>query len=319
MLCLLLFGQENDSLTTGNADTLTTLPEPVAAPNDQPENESESTPKNAEAEPENPFLADSVTPEEAEKTIEAEIESKPTPGEAVAEPENPFLADPVTPEEVEKSIESDSRHPDIIMDLSVGINYTNLIKVTPEHYSLDGRYNFQFGVGAVVPFLNFLYAKVAVNYFHASYTTAYTTPDAIDMYTRIKSIEELHYLSVPVDLGMSFDLGKIIPFIYYQCMPALLTSAGRDTQISIHTTFSDTATLIGTIKETKDIVMSRERHQIFMGAGAGLEFFYGYGTIYISGGFRIPLLDPGNKNSSPGRSESSLINIPIALGIRFYL
>ncbi len=291
MMHLLLFSQETDSLSSGNEvisteniDTVKTFSEPVDTPDEESESTSESAPEN--------------------------VESKP---------ENPFLAEPVTLEEAEETIKSDSRLLDIIMDLSIGVNYTNLIKVTPEHYSLGGRYNFQFGFGIMVPFFNVFFAKVAVNYFHASYTTSYTTPDAIDMYTKVKSIEELHFLSAPVDLGMSFDLGRIIPFIYYQCMPALLTSAGRDTQIRIHTPFSDTATLIGTTNETKDITMDRERHQIFMGAGAGLEFFYGYGTIYIAGGFQVPILDPGNSNSSPGRTESSFVNIPIMLGIRFYL
>ncbi len=208
---------------------------------------------------------------------------------------------------------------DILLDLSAGFGYSTLLHVTPEHYTIEGKGNFLFSCGVLVPFLRVLYSRISVSYFQVVYGTSFTTPDAIDMYVTRTGTERFNFLSAPIHLGCRFDLGRVLPFVYFHLEPAYLTSAGRYTETDIYATFSDTTYLESSTAEDADITMDRQRHQIFIGAGAGIELMYGYGSIYINGGFRYPLRNPGDANSKPVRIESTFINFPFSLGIRFYL
>lgn len=275
-----------------------------------PPDTSINTIKTADEAPENPFITQAGETSNAIDTGAA-IEDSSS--------DNPFVSQQGLPSEQQQDIESDTRVVDILVDLSAGFGYSLLFDVAPENYTISGKGNFTISGGIMLPVLKICFTKISVSYFQVSYSTSFTTPDAIDMYVKRTGTETFHFLSAPINFGLRFDLGKVFPLLYFQFEPAYLTSAGRNTVTEIHCTFSDTAYLQGTISESADITMDRERHQIFLGAGAGVEFFYGYGTVYINGGFRYPLLEPGDTNSKPERSAGKFINFPFSLGIRFYL
>lgn len=233
---------------------------------------------------------------------------------------NPFLSQREPYADEQTTSESDKWTIDILLDLSAGFGYTRIYDIKPEYISTDGKGNFLFSLGVMIPFVKLLYAKASINYFRVTYATSFTTPNAIDMYVTRTGDEVLSFIGGSVDFGIRLDPEwPVFPFIYGVLEPAFLTTAGRLTVTETYTTFSDNAYLSSKSSENNDITLNRERHQIFIGAGIGCEVNYGYGSVYIDCGFRHPLLEPGDTNSKPERSASKLMYFPLSLGIRFYL
>ncbi len=238
---------------------------------------------------------------------------------------NPFLSGGEIPSTSESPAEIDGPEKpslDIILDLGIGIS-TTLLKAKPEDISIGKKPNFLFDLGIIVPFFQLFYTEVSVRFLQLKYSLSDSISGFNGSYSRTDTDEYMRFLSAPINLGMRFNIGPVVPYFYASFEPAYLTSAGRYT---INETYlfpfndGDTGSLYyAKITEDKRTTRHRERHQIFLGGGIGLEISYGYGAVYFDGTFMFALMAPGTKNTSPYLKSSSMKYFPILLGIRFYL
>ena len=213
----------------------------------------------------------------------------------------------------------------ILLDLSIGMNSTIFeatpeIESEPEAFSTETKLDFIFEAGVMVPFLKRLYAGISLRYFGLKYSLSDSIPGMNGSYSTINTEENLHFLSVPIKLGVNLEFSVFSPYLFAEFQPAYLTSAARHTSTINYSVFlPDSAILLTNPVEDKDITELRERHQIFAGAGVGLAVSYGYGSVYIEGGFMYALRKPGLRSSSPVLKSSKIKYFPFSLGIRFYL
>lgn len=232
---------------------------------------------------------------------------------------NPFFSDDELTSAPESSDEPEGAAIDIILDLSIGVS-TTLFKAEPKTISTGLKPNFLFDLGVIVPFLQRLYAGVSVRFLQLTYSLSDSVPGLHGSYLKTDTDECMRFLSAPVNLGMRFELGPVVPYFYATFEPAYLTSASRYTVNKTYVVSPiDSATLYVESTDDKKTTKQRERHQIFLGGGIGLEISYGYGAVYLDGSFLFALLEPGTQNTSPAQTSSSMKYFPISLGIRFFL
>ncbi len=237
---------------------------------------------------------------------------------------NPFLAEEETASLPEPQDISKKPKIDILVDLSVGMNSTLFeatpeIKSEPETFSTGTKLDFIFEAGVMIPFLKRFYAGIFLRYFGLKYNLSDSIPGVNGSYSTIDTEESLHFLSVPIKLGANIEFNIFTPYVFAEFQPAYLTSAVRHTSTENYTIFPDSALLFTNPEEDKDITEQRERHQIFAGAGVGLDISYGYGSVYLEGGVMFALREPGIGDSSPVLKSSEIRYFPFSLGVRFFL
>lgn len=229
---------------------------------------------------------------------------------------NPFISDAPAPV---SAVKEKRWILDLLLDISGGASLTYCYDVLPQHVSTEGKGNVVFSLGVKVPFLQYAYTKVSIRYLRLKFITQSSTPNVIDMYVTETGDEILSFVTASVDVGLQLPLGRVTPYIYCALEPAYLTAAGQHTITETFTTFSDSAFIYSKTADDRNTTLHRERHQIFIGPGIGMEFSFGYGTVYLDGSFRYALFSPGDENSKPYRTASTLCYFPLSLGIRFYL
>ena len=273
--------------------------------------------KTAESEelPSNPFVSDD----------EEQVESSDIP-------ENPFTSDEETiseAETVEKQEGEERRIIDILVDLGIGASLSRFT-IKPEDVSVEGKPSFLFNPGVLIPFKRLFFAGISIRYMQLSVdlSRSYSTISGNYPSTSVKTYtnEIMTFVSVPVKVGMRFELGKIIPYFYADIEPAYLTGSNQFISEEIHTVFMDGSEyFLPGEKNTKDMETTdnRKREQIFIGGGIGIEIPYGYGSVYLDGGCQYGVFDTDiseeQGHSMPWRSGSSVIYFPVSLGIRFFL
>lgn len=275
--------------------------------------------------PENPFVeneeAESAGSDAMEDTLG--VEEKKDEGEQII---NPFLAgDLDIPEESE--VETDKSAFDIILDISRGFSMTHF-EVEPTAFKFaesKGCYDFLFDIGILVPIKKWFFAELSFRFMKLRYKLSYSYKTKVISSIQTNTInteEVISFISAPIDIGIRFDLGRVIPYLYGEITPAYLTGGNQLAVIENETLFPDSTKTSWKIMEDIDVTDQRERHQIFLGGGIGMEIYYGYGTIYIDGAFQIACFDPDEEydnKSKPKREAKRLIYFPISLGLRFYL
>ncbi len=275
--------------------------------------------------PENPFLtnedAEHAGPDMAPDSTGTE--DRTDDGE---QNENPFLTgESDTPEKVETDLEKPSFS--VILDISRGVSMTRF-EVEPTAYKFaesKGGYDFLFDIGALLPIKKWFFTELSFRFIKLKYSLSYSYEiKGISSVQKssFNTEENISFISAPVDVGLRFDLGRVIPYFYGEFTPAYLTGGHQLVITETETLYPDSTTMTVKVMEDIDITEQRERHQIFMGGGIGMEIYYGYGTVYIDGAFQIACFNPDEENdtkSKPKRKAKRLIFFPISLGLRFYL
>lgn len=210
---------------------------------------------------------------------------------------------------------------DLIIDLSVGANM-NLPIVEPDYITSEGNANFYSSAGVIIPFGRWFYAGVSVCFmklscdFHNT-DTAYVNGIFINKTT---SEELLTFISAPIKIGMRFDAGTVAPYFYAEFEPAYLTSSYLFAKEESEVTYINGGPKQSFIATTEsETTLYRERHQIFLGGGAGIEVSYGYGAVYINAGCNYSMLDGGNEKSKPLRNKCRILHFPVSIGVRFFI
>lgn len=210
---------------------------------------------------------------------------------------------------------------DLLIDLSIGANM-NLLMVEPNYISTEGKANFYSSAGIIVPFGRWFYAGVSVCFmklscdFHNT-DTAYVNGTFINKTT---SEELLTFISAPIKIGVRFDAGTVAPYFYAEFEPAYLASSYLNAKEESEVTYIDDGPKQFFEKTTEsETTMYRERHQIFLGGGAGIEISYGYGAVYINAGCNYSMLDEGNEKSKPLRNKCRILHFPVSIGVRFFI
>ena len=271
--------------------------------------------------PENPF----ITEEEA-----ADSETKQEDDAEM--PENPFLTGEETVSADEPIEEEEGGGIDILVDLGLGVSLSRFF-IEPEDLSTKGKPSFIFNPGVIIPFAKIFYGSIAIRYMQLSVDLSHSFSSADDSYAKIISKtntnEVMTFLSVPIKVGMRFETQRITPYFYADIEPAYLTGSNQFVSKEVRGVFPDgTEYLMPGEKNTSDINTTdyRERHQIFIGGGVGIEISYGYGFVYIDGCCQYALFETDNPDfntkvdhSIPYRSSSRVIYFPVSLGIRFFL
>lgn len=293
---------------------------PDSSKTDTTKEAKEDVKKTDESEiPENPFL----TGEEETAVIETEQ------ADDSETPENPFLTGVETVSADEPIEEAEVGGVDIIVDLGLGVSLSRFF-IEPEDVTTEGKPSFLFNPGVIIPFAKRFFAGVAIRYMQLSVdlSISYSTIDNDYPSTSVKTNtnEIMTYVSVPIKLGMRFELNKATPYFYADIEPAYLTGSNQFIATEIKTIFTDGSEyFIASEKNTKDMETtgSRKREQIFIGGGIGIELPYGYGSVYIDGGCKYGVFDTDiseeQGHSIPWRNAGRVIYFPVSLGIRFFL
>ena len=182
----------------------------------------------------------------------------------------------------------------------------------------------------IIPFADKFFAGIAIRYMQLSVdlSRSYSTISGYYPFTSVKTNtnEVMTFVSVPIKFGMRFEFNKLTPYFYVDIEPAYLTGSNQFISEEIHTIFSDGSEyFLPGEKNTQDMETTgnRKREQIFVGGGIGIEFPYGYGSVYIDGGCKYGVFDTdvseAQGHSKPWRNASGVIYFPVSLGIRFYL
>lgn len=262
---------------------------------------------------------------------------EPTSGEDTFE--NPFLTDDNTiaqDEDKQKEIQDSSsdlsvadnekeKAVDIIADLSVGVCLPRC-EVEPNTIGSEGKPNFIFSSGIIIPFAKWFYAGIWLRYlqfyyimseFDISYTSINT-----HMYKESEAKESLTFISAPVQFGMRFKAGPVTPYFYVDFEPAYMVAGYQNSTKKVTTYFSDSTSQVNeTIKDfgTTD---RRNQFQPFLGGGIGLEILFGYGSVYFDASLQYNPLDIDKDiedESFIRRTSCTVLYIPINMGIRFFL
>lgn len=318
LICLTLFiltyttsGEEQsvDSTSIDNSLQETTLSD--VSPSDtlvSTEKEEEATPSEESSEVfKNPFI---------------ETGLKESKGSSIEETKTSDATSPTDPTLYDSSSQQERVLPiDLIVDLSVGANM-NLLMVEPNYITTEGKANFYSSAGIIVPFGRWFYAGVSVCFMKLSCNfnntdTAYVNGTFIKKTT---SEELLTFISAPIKIGMRFSAGIVIPYFYAEFEPAYLTSSYLFAKEESEVTYINGGPKQSFIATTEsETTLYRERHQIFLGGGAGIEVSYGYGAMYINAGCNYSMLDGGNEKSKPLRNKCRILHFPVSIGIRFFI
>lgn len=269
--------------------------------------------------PENPFLTgeDKAATGEEKQTHDSDT------------PENPFLAGEETVSADESIDEVERRGIDLLIDLGLGVSLSRFF-IKPEDLTTEGKPSFLFNSGVIISFADMFFTGIAIRYMQLSVdlSSSYSTISGVYPYTSVKTNtnELLTYVSVPIKFGMRFELNKITPYFYADIEPAYLTGSNQFISKEIRTVFTDSSEyFMAGEKNTQDMetTSNRKRGQIFVGGSIGIEFTYGYGSVYIDGGCKYGIFDTDvsetQGHSIPWRNASSVIYFPVSLGIRFFL
>ena len=218
-------------------------------------------------------------------------------------------------------LETDKFTLDLILDISRGVSLTKLNAVEPDDIATKSNANFLFDIGIMIPFKKWFFASIHFRYAKLKFSLYRKTTFSMGQ-TTIDTEEFMNFISAPVKLGLRYDAGPVVPYFYADIEPAYLTAGGQLAIEKTHTVFPDSTKT--NITKTNDIetIDYRERHQIFIGGGVGVEISYGYGSIYLDAGCLYALFETDELNdekSRPLRTSSRIIYFPISLGIRFYL
>lgn len=263
---------------------------------------------------ENPFLNDDETITQGE---EKQKETKDSSG-------NLFIAE-VETETQKDSYNEENNSIDIIVDLAVGVSLPRF-EVKPNTISSEGKPNFIFSSGIIIPFAKWFYAGISLRYLQfyfimSEFDTAYTSINA-PMYQEKEAKESFTFISAPIQLGMRFTVGPMTPYFYLDFEPAYMVAGYQNSKKKVTTFFLDSTSQVNeTIKDfgTTD---KRNQFQPFFGGGIGLEISYGYGSVYFDASLQYSPLDI-DKNIEDGsfikRTSCRVLYIPINLGIRFFL
>ena len=263
---------------------------------------------------ENPFLTDdNITVQEEDKQKEMQDSSS---GLFVAEGETGIKEDAYSEE---------NRPIDIIVDIAVGVGLPRF-EVEPNTISSEGKPNFIFSSGIIIPFAKWFYAGISLRYLQfyfimSEFDTAYTSINT-PLYKENEAKESLTFISAPVQLGMRFKAGPVTPYFYLDFEPAYMVAGYQNSKKKVTTYFSDSTSQVNeTIKDfgTTD---KRNQFQPFLGGGIGLEILFGYGSVYLDASLQYNPLDIDRDiedESFIKRTSCRVLYIPINLGIRFFL
>lgn len=212
---------------------------------------------------------------------------------------------------------------DLLLDISRGISMTRFIVSQPENISTSTNTDYYYDIGVLIPIKKRFFAGVAFRYVQLKFTLRQEIASSIMNQKTVFTTQELmNYISLPLKFGMRFKIGRFIPYFFADFEGALLTGASQFVRKESVTVYPDSARQSSVVIQDINTTSSRKRFQPFVGAGAGLEVFYGYGTVVIEGGCQYGLVDPDAENdtkSIPVRLSSSIIYFPVSIGLRFFL
>ena len=222
--------------------------------------------------------------------------------------------------------ESDKFKLDLILDISRGMSITQFTVKSPDYIATEPKADFLFDIGLMLPFKKWFFTSVSFRYMKLKFSLSEELISSLGQTTMSMTTgteESMNFISAPIKFGMRFDMGVIIPYFYADMEAAYLTACSQFSVRDVHAIFPDSSEYLLS-NDVKDINTTdyRERHQIFIGGGIGLEISYGYGYIYLDGGCQVALFEtdePNDVKSLPLRTSSRIIYFPISLGIRFYL
>lgn len=293
----------------------------------------------------NPFLSDTTAKKEVKQADTAKDPVNPFVSsdedtsskeseqiDALKAPVNPFLSEAETISEIEPFDETEEGGIDILVDLGLGVSLSRFF-IEPEDVSTKGKPSFIFNPGVIIPFAKRFYGGIAIRYMQLSVDLSHSSSSVDESYAKINAKtntnEIMTFLSVPIKLGMRFETQKITPYFYVDIEPAYLTGSNQFVSKEVRAIFPDGSEyLMPGEQNTSDIKTTdyRERHQIFVGGGIGIEIPYGYGFVYLDGCCQYAVFETDNPDfktkidhSVPYRSSSRVIYFPVSLGIRFYL
>jgi hypothetical protein len=237
------------------------------------------------------------------------------PGQAAA---------PQTQTQARENFGDEKKLIDILLDISQGFTMTRFIVKEPDYISTRGKYDFTYAIGIMLPFKQRFYAEVGFRYMRLKFSLSSTLWSSVTNQTvsTDTKYELMNFVSLPVQLGMRFEIRRFIPFFYIDCVPAYLTAGSQYVVVKSETIFSDGSKMKSTYTQDIETTKNRARFQTALGGGIGLEWLYGYGSIYLDGSCQFVLGDPDAKNdtvSLPQRTASRLIYFPVSLGLRFFL
>jgi hypothetical protein len=227
---------------------------------------------------------------------------------------------------LEEDFESDKRVIDVLLDVSMGASLTRFTVTDPDYISTRGKPDFTFSMGLMLPFAKRFFADVSFRFMRLRFSLSQSLFSSGTISTQTVTIntksETMNFISLPVLLGMRFEIKRFIPYFYLDCIPAYLTAGAQNTVIKTETVFSDGVKMTSPAVQDINTTNLRQRYQIALGGGIGLEWLYGYGSIYMDGSIQTALREPDAKNdkvSLPMRRSSRLTFFPISLGLRFFL
>lgn len=227
---------------------------------------------------------------------------------------------------------SEDEADEALIDWKIDISAGGVVPIyTPNENSLrlesSSNSSFAFDLGINLLFLKkYLFASVSAKYLNMSFdVNRIESNNQVQVegttLADIYSTEELHYFSIPVAVGARYSFGAFTPYIFGEAEPALLTAATLHSRVVLSSKFSNGALLQKTYVYDDDVISEREEKQFFLGAGAGVEFNYGYGIIYVESAYKKAFNDHDSGNDTvtkPSRGTSDFAYVPITLGLRFY-
>jgi len=213
---------------------------------------------------------------------------------------------------------------DILLDLGIGVSMPRF-DVDPATVSTQGKPKFIFMPGILIPFGKRVYTQVSLRYlqlcFELSQEERVLSPGQTT-WLNYSTRETLTFISLPLLFGMRFQLGPITPYFFGDLEPAVLTAGHQFCKQSRSVVSDNGGAYYDTLNADIDVTKLREPFQIFIGGGAGFEFSYGYGMVYIDGSIQYGLrkVDKTTDTKSlPMRTSNRVLYFPVSLGVRFYL
>ncbi len=218
------------------------------------------------------------------------------------------------------------------LDLARAMTFSS-VDMLPDNIETSSETGFAWSIGVRVPLRSWLQAGVALRYQHVVFGAECTEmlpawPSPVDTAdttaaelpspsVTVDAREELRFLSVPIDIDVRFTVGRVSPYVYGVVEPALFISGNYLAHEKTTAVFEDEAVLTWEKTYDRDVSDDRETYHVFLGGGIGIEYEYGYGSFYLSGGCMVALTDMGTTNTMPARTSSTLITFPVTFGLRF--
>lgn len=199
------------------------------------------------------------------------------------------------------------------------------VQVEPATIATHEGYGFSAYAGVDMPLAAWLHAGAGVAFMELRYrledgfASSLDTAKGIGTYVQITTQEELRYVVCALHVMARVPGMRSFPYLRVSLDPAVFVSGNYRAVQTDSTVYRDESTLYYERSRNVDITGERNRAMLFGGMGAGYEYHYGYGAVYVQAMVYASLRRLENGETYPLREETMLLYTPITMGLRFSL